>query len=161
MITNKHHWLVIVTLCVGFLTFASRLSATDSAAKESGAEPAFVMIVHVSNPQTTLTQAELSKLFLKKLKIWPQTNIPVLPVDQLETAAVRTQFSEQILGKKIAALKAYWQKEIFSGRSVPPPEKESDAEVLNYVRDNAGAIGYVDPSAEIDTAKVAIVHITE
>lgn len=160
MLNKNSHWLVILLIGVSVVAFAGRMFAAESA-KEPDAEPAFVVIVHVSNPQTKFTQAELSKLFLKKLKIWPQTNIPVLPVDQLETAVVRAQFSEQILDKKVSALKAYWQKEIFSGRSVPPPEKETDADVLKYVADNAGAIGYIASSVEVDTARVTIVHITE
>lgn len=159
MVNKNDHRLVILMMCISIAAFAGNLFAAD-AQKESDAAPAFVVVVHVSNPQTTLTQADLSKLFLKKLKIWPTTNIPVLPVDQLETAVVREHFSDQILGKKIAALKAYWQKEIFSGRSVPPPEKETDADVLKYVAENAGALGYVTPAAEIDPAKIAIVTIT-
>lgn len=160
MTHKNYHWFVIIAACASMTVGAGRLSAADLAT-ESAAQPTFVVIVHASNPQTKLTQAEISKLFLKKLKVWPQTNIPALPVDQLETAAVREQFSQKILEKKVPALKAYWQKEIFSGRSVPPPEKESDAEVLKYVADNAGAIGYVTPATELDPAKVAIVNITQ
>ena len=44
---------------------------------------------------------------------------------------------------------AYWQKMIFSGREVPPPEKTSSAEVVAYVRANRGAIGYVAADAAL------------
>jgi ABC-type phosphate transport system substrate-binding protein len=60
---------------------------------------------------------------------------------------VREAFSHQIHGKGTAAIKAYWEKMIFSGRDVPPPEKASSGEVAAYVRANSGGIGYVAESA--------------
>jgi hypothetical protein len=127
MMHKNYHLLVVLMLGVSVVNFANSLFAADNTTGQA-ARPAFVVVVHVSNPQTEFTRTEPSKLFLKKLKLWSQMNIPILPVDQLETAAVRAHFSEQILDKKIAAPKAVGRKRFFSGRNVPPPEKETDAE---------------------------------
>ena len=43
----------------------------------------------------------------------------------------------------------FWRQQIFSGRNVPPVEKASDAEVLDFVRGNPGAIGYVSASTSL------------
>jgi hypothetical protein len=50
----------------------------------------------------------------------------------------------------VASIKAYWQKQIFSGRGVPPEEKKSDEEVLKYVTENPGAVGYIAEATKID-----------
>jgi hypothetical protein len=43
----------------------------------------------------------------------------------------------------VNAIASYWQQQIFAGKDVPPPEQATEADVLAFVRDNAGAVGYV------------------
>ncbi|GAK58844.1 hypothetical protein U27_05819 [Candidatus Vecturithrix granuli] len=125
-------------------------------------EPApFSIIVHASNPVTQLSKEDVSNMFLKKVKQWKESGEAVLPVDLVEDSPVRSQFSESIHGRKIASIKAYWQKQIFSGRGVPPEERKSENEMLKYVSDNPGAIGYIAASTPIDTYNVKILKIEE
>ena len=78
----------------------------------------------------------------------------VLPVDQSTSSSVRSDFSKSIHGKPVSSIESYWQRRIFSGRGVPPPEKKSDKQVINYVKDNPGAIGYVSSKAKLSGVKV-------
>jgi ABC-type phosphate transport system substrate-binding protein len=126
------------------------------AAAALGAEPAFRVVVNESNLVSSLSREELSDLFLKKNSAWPDGTL-VLPVDQFEKAEIRDGFNRQVHHKSNAAVRAYWQQRIFSGRDIPPPEKESDAAVIDFVRRNPGAIGYV--SAESLVAGVKIVAV--
>jgi hypothetical protein len=53
----------------------------------------------------------------------------------------------------------FWRQQIFSGRNVPPVEKASDSEVLEFVRSNPGAIGYVSSSTSpAPDVKVVVVN---
>lgn len=122
---------------------------------------AFKVIVHASNPESELTKQEISKLFLKKVKKWKSSKEAVLPVDLISDSPVREKFSKAIHGRKVSSVKAYWQKQIFSGRGVPPEEKGSDKEILEYVEKNVDAIGYVSESAEIEQYEVKVIEITE
>jgi ABC-type phosphate transport system substrate-binding protein len=144
-----------------FMMLSSILLITICPLPVTSEEPAFTVIVNADNPATTLSAKDISKLFLKKVKLWEQTKEPVLPVDQVETTDIRNDFSQDILGKKQAAIKAYWQKQIFSGRDVPPPEKDSDEAVLEYVDANSGAIGYVSASADLEDYHIKVVEILE
>jgi hypothetical protein len=47
---------------------------------------------------------------------------------------------------------------VFSGRDTPPAIKASDASVLEFVRANPGAIGYVSPGADLAGVKVVSVQ---
>ena len=67
-------------------------------------------------------------------------------------------FSKSIHGKTAAAVKSYWNQQIFSGREVPPVEKKSDAEVLSFVRSTPGAIGYVSDTASTDGVRVVTIN---
>ncbi len=81
-------------------------------------EPAsFNIIVHASNPATQLAK-EYFKYVSQKVKQWKESGEAVLPIDLIEDSSIRAQFSESIHGRKISSIKAYWQKQIFSGRGV-------------------------------------------
>jgi ABC-type phosphate transport system substrate-binding protein len=119
------------------------------------------VIAHVSIPYSSLTKEELSNLFLKKITRWKETDKFVYPVDLFEDSPVRRQFSEEIHGKEVAAIKAYWQQQIFSGREIPPLERNSDQDVLQYVEQKAGAIGYVSKSVDITQYNIKVIEIVE
>lgn len=106
------------------------------------AEPGLRVVVNESNPIASLSREELSELFLKKTTGWPDGTV-VLPVDQFEDSEAREAFNRDIHKKSLSAVRAYWQQRIFSGRDVPPPEKDSDAAVIAFVKRNRGGIGYV------------------
>lgn len=135
------------------LAFALILLAGTTA---FAANPYKVIVNH--NVQVdSLSKKAASDLFLKKTTKWPG-GAAVVPVDQVDTAAVRDAFSRSVHGKPVAAVKSYWNQQIFSGRDVPPVEKRSDAEVLAFVRSNPGAVGYVSEGAATDGVRVVSVE---
>jgi ABC-type phosphate transport system substrate-binding protein len=91
-------------------------------------------------------------MFLRLQTAWPEGG-NVKPVDQAKSSPVREAFSREVLGKSIGAVEQYWTQAIFSGRAVPPVEKRSDADVVAYVRETPGAIGYVSPGASTEGVK--------
>jgi ABC-type phosphate transport system substrate-binding protein len=118
----------------------------------------YKVIVHHANPVTSLTREQVSKMFLKKVTQWPRGGA-VHPVDLVDNSPVREKFCREIHGKSVAAIKAFWQQRIFSGRDVPPPEKASDAEVISFVLEQPEAIGYVSANAPL--GKLKVLQITE
>jgi len=136
--------LSLVTLCV-----ATNLLAQDGRA--------YKVIVHPSNPISSLSKSQLSRYFLKKQKKWKH-GPKVEPVDQKSSSRIREVFSREILNRSATAVTKYWQQQIFSGRDVPPPEKGSDNGVVSYVLSNKGGIGYV--SATANTSRTKVIQIT-
>lgn len=118
----------------------------------------YKIIVNGSNPISSMTKDQVSKLFLKKVTKW-KNGQKVLPLDLTGTSPVRQDFSKEIFGRHVWAIKAYWQKKIFSGRGVPPPEKSSDREVLAYVQENPGAIGYISASVITIKYRVKVLNV--
>lgn len=112
----------------------------------------FVMVVHVSNPEQSLSRVFLAEAFLKKTTRW-QNGEQLRPVDQRFDKPIRSSFSESVLLRSAAAIRSYWQQRIFSGRGVPPPALDSDAAVLRYVRQNPGGVGYVSAQADVNEVK--------
>jgi ABC-type phosphate transport system substrate-binding protein len=117
----------------------------------------YKLIVNNSVSVNSLSKKAVSDLFLKKSTKW-ESGAAVTPVDQLDSSNTREGFSKAVHGKTAAAVKSYWNQQIFSGRDVPPVEKKSDAEVLAFVRSTTGAIGYVSEAASAEGVRVVTVN---
>lgn len=117
------------------------------------------VVVHSSNAVDSMTKAKIGDLFLKRLTRW-ENGRAVAPVDQTEKSEARGAFTSEVLAKEVQWVKSYWQKMIFSGRATPPAELSTDAQVLEFVRNNPDAIGYVGESATLP-ASVKAVKVTQ
>jgi len=114
----------------------------------SAVDQGFMIVVNDSNPSTTIRAEDLSRMFLKQTANWPN-GIPVVPIDQAAKNEVRETFSIAVHKRDTDAIRAHWQRMVFSGRAVPPVEKGSDDEVLSTVQANRGAVGYVSASTTL------------
>jgi len=119
----------------------------------------YMVLVNAGNPVTTLSRAEVSKLFLRRTPKWPAGQA-VEPVDLADGSRLREVFSKQVHGRPAVAIRAFWQQEVFSGRGVPPVEKSDDAQVVELVRANPNAIGYVSPAADLGRGGVKVLQVT-
>ncbi len=117
------------------------------------AQSGFQIVVHSSSSITSMPQEAVSRLFLKKDTTW-STGGEVLPVDQAGDSAVRKTFSEAIHGRGTSQIQRYWQQQLFSGAAVPPSELASDAAVIDFVKSNPGAVGYVRQGSSVRGVKV-------
>jgi ABC-type phosphate transport system substrate-binding protein len=117
-------------------------------AQPSYSQQDFVLIVNAANPVSSVTREELGKIFLKKTAKWGD-GARAEPVDLGAGSPVRARFSQSVHGKETSAVKAYWQKMIFSGREIPPPELGSAAEVVSFVGSKRGGVGYVPEGTEL------------
>lgn len=132
------------TLRLG-LALALLLPAASAAAD-------YVVVVNAGVDVATLSRTDASRLFLKATTKWPSGET-VKPVDLTKGSAVRESFTKEVLGRSSGAIDQYWTQAVFSGRAVPPPEKRSDAEVVAFVRETPGAIGYVSAMADTEGVK--------
>ena len=113
----------------------------------------FRVVVNPANPTASVERRFLVDAFLKKTTRWPHDE-QIRPCDLDPESATRRRFSDDVLKRSVAAVKSYWQQMVFSGQNVPPPEFDSDEQVIQFVLRNPGAVGYVSASANIEGAKV-------
>jgi hypothetical protein len=137
------------------LTLAA-LSATWFAHAGS-ASPVYRVIVAPSSPFVSVDRQFLQDALLKKVSTWPNGAV-IRPVDLAPSSRVRRQFTEDVLRRSVEAVRSYWQQRIFSGRDLPPPELDTDEEVVKYVLQHEGAVGYVSAGADIEGLKIVSVR---
>jgi ABC-type phosphate transport system substrate-binding protein len=133
------------------------LAAGDplGAAGESGV----AVVVNATNSVSELSSEEVARLFLKKVRTWPDGRMAA-PVDQSSTSSVRAQFGKEILRLTLGQQKEYWMAQTLSGRELPPRALEGDAAVLDFVGTQTGAIAYVSGHAELPPTVKALKVVT-
>jgi ABC-type phosphate transport system substrate-binding protein len=119
--------------------------------------PPYQMIVNPSNRLASVDRSFLEDAYLKKITRWPNDEV-IRPVDLGPGSPTRRAFSEAVVRRSVDAVKGYWQQRIFSGRDVPPPELDSDDDVVRYVLRYDGAVGYVSGTARLGAARVVTVR---
>lgn len=116
--------------------------------------PPFRVVVNPANTVTAISRDELSKIFLRKVLAWREWDgEATLPVDQKDGSAIRDAFILWVHKRSVLAVSHYWQQQALSGRGAPPPERANDTQVMEYVADNPGAIGYVSLAAKLHGVK--------
>ncbi|MDF1547889.1 MAG: hypothetical protein P1P88_08695 [Bacteroidales bacterium] len=113
----------------------------------------FKIIVNNANPVSSVSKADASAFFLKKKAKWAN-NAVVIPVDLSSKSSVRADFSEVIHKKSVSQVRAFWQQSVFAGKETPPQEMKDDNAVIDFVKANEGAIGYVSSSTATSGVKV-------
>lgn len=117
----------------------------------------FKVIVNEANTTETISKKELSEIFLKNKTKWDDGS-SITPVDLKASSETRKAFSNEILGRDVGAIRSYWQQAAFSGAGTAPVERSSEAEVITFVKNNPGAVGYISESTDASGAKVLTIN---
>lgn len=106
------------------------------------------VIVNSSNANATMSNSDISRIFLGKSSKFPDGSA-ASAIDQNDGNAARQEFNDKVLGKSESQLKSYWSRLIFTGKGTPPKQLGDDAAVKSAVAADANAIGFID-SASVD-----------
>lgn len=119
--------------------------------------PPYRVVVNPKNPTASVDRKFVEDAFLKKVSSWPDGET-IKPVNLAVGSPTRRAFTTEVLGRSVEEVRRYWQQRIFSGRDVPPLEVASDDDVIKYVLQHEGGIGYVSPSANLGSARILVVR---
>lgn len=131
-----------------FLTLVAALLIASGLTGVRAETQPFLVVVNADNILTEISAEDLSKIFLGKTDEWDD-GTAVEPVDLVADAPARSAFTKLVHGRSVSEVKTFWQRQIFSGRDVPPYEADSEEEVLKFVGSSTGSVGYVSAEAEL------------
>ena len=98
------------------------------------------VIVNPDSGVERLERSEAVNIFMGRYKRLP-SGLQALPVDLTPSKAA---FYRALVDQELSQVNSYWARLVFSGRGSPPRQIGSAEAVLELVRGNRGAIGYVD-----------------
>ena len=113
----------------------------------------------VANPGvkgTEISKADLRDIFSGSSSTFKDGSHAV-PVT-LKAGAVHDEFLKTYVGKTDSGYRAAWRMLVFTGQGSMPKTLDSDAQVIEYVANTPGAIGYVSKAAVSEKVKTLIVR---
>lgn len=113
------------------------------------AQADIVVISHSSGPDS-ITQNQVRDIYLNRSQQLPNGE-KATPFELSEGNAGRAEFHDKITSRNDAQLKAFWSKQVFTGRGQPPAEAASPAAMKAQVSSTPGSIGYMD-EADVDSS---------
>jgi ABC-type phosphate transport system substrate-binding protein len=144
--------LILASTILGILIFTTGAHAEP----EMTSADSVVVVVSVRSSVGAISKLHLADLYLGRTARF-QNGAPATPIDQRSGSAMRAEFTETILNRSEAQMKAHWSKIIFTGRGRPPREVSGDAAVRDIVARDPQAIGYID--ASLVDSRVRVVRV--
>ncbi len=126
--------------------------ATFLIGQDARAQASYKIVVNPKNRISSVTKAQLATFFLDHTS-WDDGQ-PVAAVDLPPASPVREAFSRDVLSMPAASVVAKWRTSAGFGRGDPPPLVATDRDVLAFVKQKPGAIGYVSASTDSQGVKV-------
>ncbi len=116
-----------------------------------------LIVVSAEAPFSRLTSSDLRDIYLGR-RTQIANGIHVVPLDQSEGAAARSEFYTRYTGQTPAQIKAHWARQIFTGRGEPPQALSNNHAVVERLVGDTKALGYIDHSFLDDRLRVVAIE---
>lgn len=100
-----------------------------------------------------LSKSEIVRMFLKRKTVW-ENGKRCFPIDQSGDSAIRTVFTELVMGRTVDEMKRYWMQEMMTGNARPPISLRNSVTAKKYVAKLKGSISYVYEDEVDESVKV-------
>lgn|GEM_PF-2677406 len=112
-----------------------------------------VFIVHSEFPHETLTKKQIADVYLGRCIRWSPV-LKAFPIDQGKDSEMGKAFLSKIVEMYGWEYENWWVEVSISGQAMPIQIAGSDEEVVEYVKNTKGAIGYICASTPHEGVKV-------
>lgn len=100
------------------------------------------VIGNATGPVRSLSKPQVADFYLGRSRVFPSGDF-VLVFDQPRDSAARARFFRAFTGMELQQVNAYWSRLMFAGQIQPPIQLPNDQAVIDVVKRNPSAIGYV------------------
>lgn len=114
-----------------------------------------VVVVNARCGVAVMTRNEVVNVFFGRYRQF-FNGVEAQPIDLVDSHPDRARFYAALVGKDLSDVNAYWSRQVFSGRTQPPPKASSPEEVLKWVTSHPGGIGFIELSKA--DARVKVVY---
>jgi ABC-type phosphate transport system substrate-binding protein len=115
--------------------------------KHGAMTESIAVIVNKDNPVTTLSASEVKLYYLRRIKKrWPEIDKNIRPADQKKRSDERDAFYN-LLGLNDSQVEQYFVTKQLQNAERPPDKFTTDADMINFVAEEIGAIGYIKASS--------------
>lgn len=102
-----------------------------------------VVVMTTQSAVERLSPSDVTDIFLGRYRKLPSGESAV-PIDQPAGSSLKAEFYRQLVGKEPSEINAYWARLYFSGKTSPPVQAASSAEVISLLARTPGGIAYIE-----------------
>jgi len=102
----------------------------------------YYIVVNASNPQPALTRSDALNLFMGRSRAFANGEF-ALVFDMPRDSPKREGFYRTLTGLSLAQITSYWARLMFSGQSLPPQPLPDESTMVEIVKHNPNAIGWL------------------
>ncbi|RZI67096.1 MAG: hypothetical protein EOP13_29215 [Pseudomonas sp.] len=113
------------------------------------------VVVSTQSSVRSLNQKEVLALYTGRARVLPDGEVAT-PLDQPRDSATRAEFYQMLTGMDIARINSYWARLHFTGQVQPPPAVGDDAAVMQRLRADPSAIGYMTREPSNSAVRVVL-----
>lgn len=118
------------------------------------------VVVHPANALAGLTEDDVRRIFMGRMRMFPDSDASIEAVDQDEDSNAFSRFYSAIARLTPAKLKRQRASYLFSGKGRLPASLQDDASVIEFVASHPEAIGYVELD-KLDARVKAVLTVKE
>jgi len=134
---------MLLTVCMLFSVHTTSSGGTS-----------IVVIVNKDNPVATLNAGEVKLYWLRKIKSrWPEINKNIKPVDRKTKCSEQETFYWKVLNMTTDDVETYFVTKQYQNAQKPQDKFNSDREIIDFIGEEVGAIGFVNASSLTPEAK--------
>jgi len=136
----------VLRICVSLLLFlgVSALVWVPSTWAQSEA----LVVANSSLPGDSLSQQDIRAIFLGKKSGVAGQNVVIVTLDGGD---VHKDFLKSEVGKTPSQFSSHWKKIVFTGKGKMPKSFKTEEELLAFISNTKGGIGYVGAGASTDS----------
>lgn len=142
---KKLNTLLLATLVISSLYLIAPLANAGVA-----------VITHTGVKEIGLSKEKLADIYLGKIKNY-SNGIKIQAVDLPSSDAAHQKFYQDVVKKSDSEVNRYWSKLKFTGKGKPPVQFDDPRDVVKWVSNNEGAIGYIDGKYLNKSVKVVLI----
>ena len=102
----------------------------------------FYIVVQVNNPQPALTKEQAVDLYMGRVRAFANGDF-ALVLDLPRSSPKHAAFYWSLTGMTPAQVNSYWSRLMFSGQTLPPQPLPDEATMIDIVKHNSSAIGWL------------------
>lgn len=139
--TDSRAKAVLANLSILLLSWASPVSPAIAGEKPAQISISPVIICNAHVFESSLTKKEIKDIFLGKKRKWTSGHEIILTV--VYPSKAHDLFVNHYINKTPTQFLTYWKHQVFVGEGRFPKTFSTENEMIDYVKDTDGAIGYI------------------
>ena len=130
------------------LFFAGTCSLLSFSPHPKAPKVEIAIIINAANPVNKMGADFVKNHWLRRfVNRWKETNKGILPADHKTKSPEQDLFYNAVLGLSSDAAESYLSARQYQSGHKPPEKFATDADVINYVGNEIGGIGYVSAAS--------------